>query len=74
MRANLKIVAVALTAAVLATSASQAQVRRQESVTVFYSDEQHSAIVGQTVFFCDGGRTHIGSFSLYDEELYYGCN
>ena len=74
MKAKAKLATLALATVFLVTSAAQAQVRRQESVVVFYTDDSYSTIAGQTVRFCDGGHVHVGSYTMYDQEIYYGCN
>ncbi len=67
--------AAALTAfcAVGVTAPVQAQVKKQESVVVWYTDESHTAISGQRITFCDGTSFRNGTPTMFEEETYYGC-
>jgi len=47
---------------------------RQEAFIAFYDSEDHSNQVGGNVIYCDGHFTHFGSYTLYSEEYYYGCD
>lgn len=63
--------------AVVSTSVTlpvAAQVRRQEYVVVWYTDESMSTISGQRIAFCDGGSFRSGMPTLYEETTYYGCD
>jgi hypothetical protein len=74
MRYFLKATVLAVTLAAGTTSAAEAQIRRQESVTVFYDSEEHQNMVGQIIRFCDGGFFRSGTPTFYSEETYYGCD
>ncbi len=50
-----------------------AQYRRQDYVVIWYTDENETTISGQRVVFCDGGSVRVGTPTLYDETIYYGC-
>ncbi|MEH3041150.1 MAG: hypothetical protein PGN21_13920 [Sphingomonas paucimobilis] len=51
-----------------------AQVRRQDYVIVWYTDESMSTVSGQRIAFCDGGSFRSGTPTLYEETTYYGCD
>ncbi len=74
MKNLLKVVGLAAVLTASATLPAQAMHGQQEYVVVFYDDENHTNIVGQNVFYCDGHRVRVGTPSLYSEEIYYGCN
>ncbi|MBB4096953.1 hypothetical protein [Sphingomonas kyeonggiensis] len=75
MKTALKIAGLfAVLAANIALPAQAAMHGRQEYVVVFYSDESHTSIVGQNVFYCDGHIVRVGVPSLESEEIYYGCD
>lgn len=69
----LKAAALASFLAVGVTAPVQAQVRKQESRIVWYTDESYSTISGQVIRFCDGGVFRNGTPTLFEEETYYGC-
>lgn len=74
MTVNRKLATLMLATVFVTASAAQAQVRRQESVTLFYTNENHTTIAGQNIRFCDGGGVHVGGYTMYFEEIYYGCD
>ena len=66
--------AVGLVAIILGTLSSTATAAgRVERVVIFWDSEDQNTIVGQNVWFCDGGFTHIGIHSLYTSEEEYAC-
>ncbi|MBB3911738.1 DUF6289 family protein [Sphingomonas desiccabilis] len=72
-----KLIKVSVLAAVFATGFVNpvgAQVKRQESATFFFSDENYTEQVGFFVRFCDGSFSRGGTATLYSQDHYYGCN
>jgi hypothetical protein len=51
-----------------------AQYRRQDYVVIWYTDENETTISGQRVVFCDGVSIRVGTPTLYEETIYYGCS
>ena len=47
---------------------------QQEMFIIFWDSEEHNYQVGGNVIYCDGHFTHFGSYSLYMEEFYFGCD
>jgi len=70
LAASLSIAFLSLSGAV---GPAAAQDRRQDYVVVWYTDESETTISGQRIAFCDGGSFRIGTPTLYEETIYYGC-
>jgi hypothetical protein len=68
------IIALAVIAGNVGGAASAKPGGRQEKVIIFWDSEDHNTIMGQHVYFCDGSQAHVGTATLYDEEVYYGCD
>jgi hypothetical protein len=47
---------------------------RGESKITFWDSEDYNYIVGYNLFYCDGHFQHVGSYSLYSTEEYFGCD
>lgn len=73
MKTVLRVLGICALVTTSITVPAQATHGQMEFVTVFYDDENHTNIVGQNVFYCDGHFVRVGSPSLYSEEIYYGC-
>lgn len=73
MKAALRILGLCAVITASMTVPAQATHGQQEYVVIFYDDENHTNIVGHNVVYCDGHFVHVGSRTLYSEEVYYGC-
>ena len=75
MKTSLKLMAaLAVVVGVGGSSAAAMQGAQQKEVTYFYDDETYTNIVGGTLVYCDGSFSRFGSYTLYSQYYYFGCD